>query len=141
MPFLRNHFSLVNPSARLPVSFLQTSPEQLYIFSAVCREERSSRLKTLEGFLGSDIRETEVPFDLNRKLTQEELDQTVFYCRHDVEETIKVFLEKIDDFHAIEQHGLFPFFRLLTSNLYSAAGKSIVSLTHRAKKFIRQKPL
>ena len=30
-------------------------------------------LKTLEGFLGSDIRETEVPFDLDRKLTQEEL--------------------------------------------------------------------
>lgn len=58
-------------------------------------------LKTLEGFLGSDIRETEVPFDLDRKLTQEELDQTVFYCRHDVEETIKVFLEKIDDFHAM----------------------------------------
>ncbi|MCM1439898.1 MAG: hypothetical protein NC131_11955 [Roseburia sp.] len=58
-------------------------------------------LKTLEGFLGSDIRETEVAFDLNRKLTQEELDQTVFYCRHDVEETIKIFLEKIDDFHAM----------------------------------------
>jgi len=58
-------------------------------------------LKTLEGFLGSDIRETEVPFDLDRKLTQEELDQTVFYCRHDVEETIKVFIEKIDDFHAM----------------------------------------
>lgn len=42
-------------------------------------------LKTLEGFLGSDIRETEVPFDINRKLTRKEIEQTVFYCRHDVE--------------------------------------------------------
>ena len=58
-------------------------------------------LKTLEGFLGSDIRETEVPFDINRKLTRKEIEQTVFYCRHDVEETIKVFIEKIDDFHAM----------------------------------------
>ena len=27
-------------------------------------------LKTLEGFMGSDIRETEVPFDIDRKLTR-----------------------------------------------------------------------
>lgn len=58
-------------------------------------------LKTMEGFLGSNIKETEVPFDIDRKLTQEEIDQTVFYCEHDVEETIKVFQEKIDDFNAM----------------------------------------
>lgn len=58
-------------------------------------------LKTLEGFLGSNIKETEVDFNIDRKLTQEELQQTVFYCTHDVEETIKVFLEKIDDFNAM----------------------------------------
>lgn len=58
-------------------------------------------LKTLEGFLGSDIRETEVTFDLDRRLTEEEIAQTVHYCRHDVEQTIRVFLEKTDDFHAM----------------------------------------
>jgi len=58
-------------------------------------------LKTLEGFLGSNIKETEVPFDIERPLTQKEIEQTVFYCRHDVEETVKVFLEKIDDFNAM----------------------------------------
>lgn len=51
-------------------------------------------LKTLEGFLGSNIKETDVDFRINRKLTKEEIEMTVFYCRHDVEETIKVFLEK-----------------------------------------------
>lgn len=67
-------------------------------------------LKTLEGFLGSDIRETEVPFDIDRKLTQKEIEQTVFYCHHDVEEEIKVFLERIDEFHAI--YGIVKAFHL-----------------------------
>lgn len=61
-------------------------------------------LKTLEGFLGSNIKETDVDFRINRKLTKEEIEMTVFYCRHDVEETIKVFLEKIDEFNAM--HGI-----------------------------------
>jgi DNA polymerase len=58
-------------------------------------------LKTMEGFMGSDIKETEVPFNIERKLTQEEIEQTVRYCTHDVEQTIKVFMEKIDEFNAM----------------------------------------
>lgn len=61
-------------------------------------------LKTIEGFLGSNIKETGVPFDINRKLTKAEIEETIKYCRHDVEETIKVFLEKIDEFNAM--HGI-----------------------------------
>ena len=51
-------------------------------------------LKTLEGFLGSNIKETEVPFNIDRKLTEKEIEQTVFYCRHDVEQTIEVFIQR-----------------------------------------------
>ena len=58
-------------------------------------------LKTMEAFLGSNIKETDVPFNIDRKLTEGEIKQTVFYCTHDVEETIKVFMEKIADFNAI----------------------------------------
>ena len=58
-------------------------------------------LKTLEGFLGSNIKETDVPFDINRSLTMDEIDQTIYYCTHDVEETIKVFMEKVDEFNAM----------------------------------------
>ena len=57
-------------------------------------------LKTMEGFMGSDIRETSVPFDIDRELTAEELQQTIYYCRHDVEETIEVFLESKAEFDA-----------------------------------------
>lgn len=60
-------------------------------------------LKTMEAFLGSNIKETEVPFDIDRPLTQKEIEQTIFYCRHDVEQTIKVFLEKVDDFNAMHE--------------------------------------
>ena len=57
-------------------------------------------LKTLEAFMGNNIKETSVRFDIDRKLTKEELDETVKYCRHDVEQTIEVFLERKAEFDA-----------------------------------------
>ena len=33
-----------------------------------------------------------------RKLTQEELDETVLYCTHDVEQTIEIFLQRKEEF-------------------------------------------
>lgn len=58
-------------------------------------------LKVFEGFMGNNIKETEVPFDIDRKLTQEEIEQTIFYCRHDVEQTIEIFLKRIDEFNVM----------------------------------------
>ena len=52
-------------------------------------------LKTLEGFMGNDIRETEVDFNLQRKLTLQEIRQTIKYNIHDVEQTIEVFRRNI----------------------------------------------
>lgn len=57
-------------------------------------------LKTLEGFMGNDIRETTVSFDLNRQLTPLELSETVTYCRNDVTQTMEVFLRRKSDFDA-----------------------------------------
>lgn len=47
-------------------------------------------LKAIEGHLGMDIQETEVDFNLDRPLTQEELDLTIKYCKHDVDATEKL---------------------------------------------------
>jgi hypothetical protein len=55
-------------------------------------------LKTLEAFMGSKIKETDVPFDLDRPLTEEEINETIQYCIHDVKETIKVFEGKREEF-------------------------------------------
>lgn len=57
-------------------------------------------LKTLESYLNNDICETSVPFDIPRKLTAAEIDETVEYCTHDVEQTIEVFSRRKSDFDA-----------------------------------------
>lgn len=57
-------------------------------------------LKSLEAFMGNDIRETSVPFDIDRKLTDEEIEQTFFYCNHDVEQTIEVWLARKAEYDA-----------------------------------------
>lgn len=57
-------------------------------------------LKSLEGFMGNDIQETSVPFDIDRKLTAGELAETIKYCKHDVEQTIEVFLNRKEEFDA-----------------------------------------
>ena len=48
-------------------------------------------LKTLEGFMGNDIRETQVDFNINRILNAKEIRETIKYNIHDVEQTIEVF--------------------------------------------------
>lgn len=58
-------------------------------------------LKVWEGFLGNMIKESETDFRIQRKLTKEELADMRKYNRHDVEQTIEVFLEKKNDFDAI----------------------------------------
>lgn len=55
-------------------------------------------LKQLEGFMGSMIKESSVPFDLDRELTDDEIKETIDYCRHDVLETMKVFEYKKETF-------------------------------------------
>ena len=57
-------------------------------------------LKFYEGSMGDSIKESSVPFDIKRKLTDEEIKEVATYCRHDVEETIKIFFMKKDDFMA-----------------------------------------
>ena len=47
-------------------------------------------LKAIEGHLHMDICESEVDFSLERQLTPEELESTIFYCKHDVDATEKI---------------------------------------------------
>lgn len=48
-------------------------------------------LKKIEGNMGSNIKESSIGFDIDRKLTPDELAEEVAYCEHDVDETIKVY--------------------------------------------------
>lgn len=72
-------------------------------------------LKAFEGFMGNNIKETSVPFNIDRPLTESELEETIKYCTHDVEQTIEVFIQRKSDFDA--QIGLLKMFQLPLSDI------------------------
>lgn len=53
-------------------------------------------LKEIESNLGMSIEESSVSFDLDRNLTEQEIQETVFYCKHDVDATERLFRERFD---------------------------------------------
>lgn len=57
-------------------------------------------LKQLEAFMGNNIKETSVPFDIERPLTKAEVKETIKYCMHDVEQTIEVFRRRKAEYDA-----------------------------------------
>lgn len=88
--------------------------QRVQLYNYDCMQQMNG-LKTLEGFMGNDIRETSVDFDIDRKLTVEELDRTIQYCRNDVEQTMKVFMKTKSDFDA--QMDLIKTFNLPMENI------------------------
>ena len=48
-------------------------------------------LKQIEGNMGISIVESKVDFTIDRKLTEEEREETLQYCRHDVSATIDIY--------------------------------------------------
>lgn len=65
-----------------------------------CMDRYDRGLKYFEGSLGHSIEESSIPFNINRKLTEDELKEVITYCEHDVEQTVQVFMEKKNDFMA-----------------------------------------
>lgn len=86
---------------------------QLYLYDAMPNIPVS--LKVLEGFMGKNIHETSVPFDIDRKLNPKELGETIDYCRFDVLNTIDVFVKRKGEFDA--QMDLLKAFNLPLSHL------------------------
>jgi DNA polymerase len=91
-------------------------------------------LKVLEGFLGNDIHETSVPFSIERRLTDEEIAETIKYCRFDVMNTIEVFCRRKVEFDS--KFDLIKFFKLPLENLVkSQAQLAAVILDAKRTKF------
>lgn len=53
----------------------------------ISQDAMFASLKELEGYFGLDIMESSVPFDIDRALTKEEIEDVMHYCRHDVDAT------------------------------------------------------
>ena len=68
---------------------------QLYNFDI---KTTNHSLKELEAFMGNDIQETSVDFDIDRNLTETEIDETIKYCIHDVEQTKEVFENRAEEY-------------------------------------------
>lgn len=80
-------------------------------------------LKTLEAFSGMSIQETKIPFDYDGEFTEEMIEDVLFYNRHDVWATIRVFMERKSEFDSYM--GLIKMFNLPLSYL----GKSKAQLS------------
>lgn len=96
----------------------------LYNYDCMNRIDRG--LKAFEGFMGNNIKETDVPFDIDRKLTESEIQQTLKYCRHDVEQTMQVFMERKSDFEA--HIGLIKMFKLPLSYIGKTKVQMLASI-------------
>lgn len=89
-------------------------------------------LKYFEGAMGNSIKESSVPFNIERALTEEEINEVISYCRHDVEQTIEVFLERISDFQA--QIGLLMMFGLPISQISKTKAQLSARILEAEKK-------
>lgn len=52
--------------------------------------QKGLSLKAIEGHLGMSVKESSIPFDIDRPLTEGEKRETEFYCDHDVDTTEKL---------------------------------------------------
>lgn len=55
-------------------------------------------LKSSQANMGESIVETPIDFNLDRKLTEEEIEEVIKYCKNDVDSTIKIFNLRKDYF-------------------------------------------
>ena len=56
--------------------------------------DKAISLKAIEGNLKLPIVESSIPFDIDRKLTSEELEEVIKYCKNDVASTCKLYWQR-----------------------------------------------
>lgn len=61
----------------------------------------NSSLKQLEGMQGHNIHESDIDWNIDRKLTDPEISEMIRYCRNDVIECMNVFAANMNDFTAL----------------------------------------
>lgn len=127
--------------------FIIVEGKKGYLFSALLRQiplnnydvmiRGDGGLKSLEGFMGNSIKESSVPFDIDRKLKTSEINETIKYCTHDVEQTIEVFLQKERKAEFDSRMALIKMFKLSISNISKSQAQlaALILQAHRSKEF------
>lgn len=70
----------------------------LLIYDAMVN--RMKGLKELEAHMGNSIKESNVSFKLQRKCTAVEIAELIEYCKHDVYQTVEVFMNQLEEYQA-----------------------------------------
>ena len=89
-------------------------------------------LKEAEGFMEMSIEESNVDFDIDRPLTDDEIEETIFYCKHDVNSTAE-FLNRIRVPYLKSKLQIAKLFNLPRSIL-NKTNADLVSMVLEAKK-------
>lgn len=126
-PYDINHEIIINNKSGWQISDL-FKKVPLYVYDAMVNRMRG--LKELEGHMGNSIKESSVPFTLKRKCTESEIDELVRYCRYDVEQTVEVFMNQVEEYTS--QIGLLKAFNMsLTTIMKTKAQLSAMILEAR----------
>lgn len=85
-----NDFIIVEERSSWDHWFLQKNKFWFDSFDLMDDTQLGTSLKHIEAHLGWDIEETTVDFDIDRPLTEDELNRTIFYCKYDVKAAAKL---------------------------------------------------
>lgn len=83
--------------------------------------DKGLSLKAVEGNLHLPIVESSVPFDIDRPLTPEELEEVIAYCKNDVDATCRLYQERKTDY--IDS-------KILVSQMYGVPVEEGIGLTN-----------
>lgn len=89
-------------------------------------------LKEAEGYMCMSIEESNVDFEIDRPLTKEEIEETIFYCKHDVDATEKL-LEKRSGYMKSKLN-LVKMFNLSSNNLEATNAKLCATVLQATRK-------
>ena len=78
-------------------------------------------LKAIEGNLKLPIVESSIPFDIDRPLTPEELEELIKYCKYDVDSTERLYYERKEDY--IDA-------KLMVGEMYGVPPEEAIGLTN-----------
>ena len=70
--------------------FLQENKAWFNSFDIRDDMQQGLGLKDIEGHLGMNIEESTVPFDIDRPLTERELEEVIAYCKYDVDMVVEL---------------------------------------------------
>lgn len=100
-----NDFIIVEQRQGFEHWFLRKTYLSLNVVDVRDDMQQTNSLKSIEGHFYEPIRESSIPFDLPRELTEAEIQETIEYCSWDVDKTEDIFRARKDYFKTKEDLG------------------------------------